>query len=191
MDDSTCSDAAVLANHYEQGNAALARLLHDGAAQKLTAAMMELSLWKEDLDHGRPVSAAAVQSLLNTLQSISADLRTVSSALRPRALDLFGLTAFIESLAHTHRCDFAQPDQPVHTTDGVGVQMARIAAAMLPEATGPAGQVELAQRGGTVQLRISGSKTLEIPAHVAARVRALAGTIQQDGTAVTFSLPVK
>jgi signal transduction histidine kinase len=185
-------DAALLADHYEQVNATLARSIHDGAAQKLTAALMELSLCKEDAAGGHAVSPELIQSLIETLQSLSADIRSVASTLRPRALDLFGLEAVIESLASSIGCRFTPAEHKVPPADRTGIHMARIAAALLadvPEGRGAA--VAITSSEGSLVLRVSGEAGLaiDVPSHVSARVRAFDGKIEQHAEGITVVLP--
>jgi signal transduction histidine kinase len=185
-------DAAILANHSEQENARLARLIHDGPAQKLTAAMIELSLWKSDLEDDRALSPDAIQGAVELLQSISAEMREVTNSLRPRSLDLFGLGAAIESIAKRHgNCRFHQATETFSISPERAIQFVRIVesiAAQIDRATSI--EMELAELNGEVVLRIDGAADIEIPFHTSARIAAFSGRIERGIGGITVRLPI-
>ncbi len=183
-------DAAILAAHYEEENARFARILHDGPAQKLTAAMIELSLWKSDLEEGRAPTSAAVQELAELLQSVSSDMRDVSSQLRPRALDLFGISAVIESMAAKRsRCRFQQPSETITMDCDAAIQLIRIAETILG-AIDSAAELEMhfEQDGLFALLHFRSGVVGEIPTEAAARTRAFGGTIERTAKTLTIRL---
>jgi signal transduction histidine kinase len=184
-------DAAILARHCERENARLARVLHDGPAQKLTAAMIELSLWKGDIEQGRAPAAADLQQLGELLQSISTEMRDVTSQLRPRALDLFGVGAALESIvAKRARSQFRQSNQSIAIDADQAIHLVRITEALFEVNRDAVGlQVDFEQAGAFVVLRISGVAALVVPAHALARARAFGGEIEQQGATLTLRFP--
>ncbi len=185
------SDAAIIAGYYEQQNAQYARVIHDGPAQKLTAAMIELSLWKSDIEEGNAPSAAAIQALSEVLQSVSSDVREVTSRMRPRALDLFGVGAVIESMASKRgHCRFRQTSKSISMDAEIAIQLIRIAKALLaPLDVATELELELAQTDAGVTLCLSGSARFEISPLAAARARAFGGCIERQPRSLTVRLP--
>jgi signal transduction histidine kinase len=185
------TDAALLAMHYEQEGARLARLIHDGPAQQLTAAMIELSLWKSDIEGGRAISPDALQGLAEVLQSVSTDMRNVTNSLRPRVLDLFGLGAAIESIAKRHgNCQFHQLTETFSIKTDLAIQFVRVAESIM------AGidrthrlEMELAQPGQEIVLQIHGAQ-LDVPDHATARLGAFNGRIVRTPRGIAIHLPL-
>lgn len=95
LDRQRLADELVRAHEAERGR--LATELHDGAGQTLTAAMIQLDLAARDVpEAARAPFGAARRQIEQTLE----DLRRLSHALRPAALDRLGLTeALLEMCA--------------------------------------------------------------------------------------------
>jgi PAS domain S-box-containing protein len=94
------SDATLLLSTVESEKNEVARTIHDDLGQKLTAMSLELSLWKVELDQGQSKSVNAIREKITVLTDLVSGViqatRGVTSSLRPRVLDEFGLTAAIE-----------------------------------------------------------------------------------------------
>jgi PAS domain S-box-containing protein len=92
--------AAALTLSEQQERRQLARELHDSAGQLLTALQIYIRLIQqeipEELDGLREKMAEAVKMIQETQQEV----RAVSHAMRPAALDQLGLRAALEELCH-------------------------------------------------------------------------------------------
>ncbi len=73
--------------------------LHDGVAQQLAAAMIQLQLMQPHQGGASAATETTYQELLDTLRKASAELRLVMSRLRTPVLDNFGLAEAIEDVA--------------------------------------------------------------------------------------------
>lgn len=90
------ADALVRAHEEERGR--LARELHDGAGQTLTAAAIQLDLAERRSNaEARPAIAAARKQVEQTLE----ELRRLAHALRPAALDGLGLGEALAEMARS------------------------------------------------------------------------------------------
>ncbi|MSU62368.1 MAG: sensor histidine kinase [Pedosphaera sp.] len=109
----------------------LARQLHDDFAQKLTALSIEMTLLDHTLGAGDPVetSAEAVRQRLKNMSSVVASLikstRKLTTELRPKVLEEFGLVAGLQWQAQefTNRtgikCEF------ISESDDLGIDLQR------------------------------------------------------------------
>lgn len=93
-------DAARLLNLAEGDKKHIARAIHDTLGQSLTAFSLELAVWKTELDSGQSMSVSAVREkiagLTDALAGAVTFTRALSSKLRPRVLEEFGLSAALE-----------------------------------------------------------------------------------------------
>lgn len=93
-------NAAALLARAEGEKTRVARAIHDDLGQKLTAISLELSLWKGELDHDQSKSVNAIREKLAVLgdlvNGMIGSTRSITSTLRPRVLEEFGLTAALE-----------------------------------------------------------------------------------------------
>lgn len=195
--------AALLVSHSETERARIARIVHDGLAQKLTVAGMELSLWKSELQPGRTVRAEDVESkiaALNQLISESiASAREVSAALYPRILESFGIGAAVETIVgraakrSKATARFSQDDEKLTIDPSLGIHLVRATESILAEATLPEGAVldaKLLTAGTTLYLRLTAKgATFTVPAEPRARIEAFGGSIQAGQGSLTISLP--
>jgi PAS domain S-box-containing protein len=94
------ADAVRLLAHAEGEKNQVARSIHDNLGQKLTAMSLELSLWKTELDGGHSKSVNAIREKIAVLSDLVSGLihatRQVTTTLRPRVLEEFGLSAALE-----------------------------------------------------------------------------------------------
>ncbi len=94
------ADAARLLARAEGERNEVARAIHDDLGQKLTAVSLELALWRAELDQGQGTSVNAIREKMTVLgdlvNSTIAFTRSVTSNLRPRVLEEFGLAAALE-----------------------------------------------------------------------------------------------
>jgi PAS domain S-box-containing protein len=72
--------------------------LHDGVAQQLTAAVLQLQVLEQQLGQPAAVATAACEAALVAVRRASAELRGVMSRLRTPVLDKFGLVDAIEDM---------------------------------------------------------------------------------------------
>lgn len=79
----------------------LARELHDGLGQNLTALKHQLALLAETLGPDRPELRAQIEAGIGLCAQSLADTRQLSRLLRPQVLDDLGLAAALQWLART------------------------------------------------------------------------------------------
>lgn len=89
------ADSVLQARELERRH--VARELHDGLGQRLSALKMELGSLDEDMDPA--ARSARISAMLDTLDQALASVRRIASELRPLMLDDLGLTAAIDWLA--------------------------------------------------------------------------------------------
>jgi signal transduction histidine kinase len=196
-------EAALLVSNCERERARLARLIHDDVAQKLTVANMELSLWRDELSHGAPLTMAAadrkISAVLELIGQVTAGVREISGALRPRMLDSFGLAAAVESLVKKRaaalgcQCEFRdQSDGRIEVPD-VAVQFMRLAESLLnavEQVRDSTLRAELKKTGAMTELRLN--QTLKaMPEEAVARAAIFGGSIEQADGALIARLPLQ
>ncbi len=84
--------------------------LHDGAAQQLMAAMLQLQAVQRSAPGQPEAAATGYREVMDTLRQASAELRMVMSRLRTPVLDKFGLPEAIEDIAAQLREQRGAPD---------------------------------------------------------------------------------
>jgi signal transduction histidine kinase len=197
------SDAALLASACEHEKAQLARFIHDGLAQQLTVASLELSLWQHDVETGSALTfdsaRAKISNLAALVSSMVATARSISGGLRPRSLDSFGFAAAVEGLVSKlgarlgGGCRFEQVGHDVTLSPERGIHFYRILDTVLATIqTPPAEGVVLELQNGrdTVEARIIANPLPQIPLEAAARLRAFQGRASIENGALHFEFPV-
>jgi PAS domain S-box-containing protein len=170
----------------------VARAIHDDLGQKLTALTLELSLWKAELDIGQSKSVNAIREKIAVLTELAngmiAFTRNVTSTLRPRVLEEFGLVAALEW--HVEKvqkqtgmaCAFSAAPARLETEGFLASQIFKVAEEV----------IQLRVRAGCKSLHLrllaqdeivalvfeDSSKERQITPEVAARVRLLGGEIE-------------
>lgn len=170
----------------------VARAIHDDLGQKLTALTLELSLWKAELDLGQSKSMNAIREKIAVLTEFAngmiAFTRKVTSTLRPRVLEEFGLVAALEW--HVEKvqkqtgmaCTFSASPERLEADAFLASQIFKVAEEVI--------QLRVRAACKSVHLRLlaqdevvalvfeDSSKERQITAEVAARVRLLGGEIE-------------
>ena len=95
--------AAQVINAQDAERARVARELHDGTAQTLAAAMLQLSAVARNATS--PDEADALAELRSLVASALEEVRTISHTIHPRVLDDLGLVSALEWLARQTRQD--------------------------------------------------------------------------------------
>ncbi len=191
-------DASWLLARSESERAEAARILHDDIGQKLTVASIELSLWRDEIAASRRLSADAVRQHLRVLSELVGSMvggaRTLSGSLRPRAIEVFGVVAAVESRMEKFRqrtgiaCQLQVPDA-LDLDSLVAIQFFRVFEALIDACGADADCTRLEvtitpQRSG-VELSVRTDAACVVPDEVAARSRVFGWRIQCDDGAVT------
>lgn len=134
-------DAARLLALAEGEKNQVARIIHDDLGQKLTAMSLELSLWKTELDGGHSKSVNAIREKIavlgNLVNNVINSARQVTTTLRPRVLEEFGLAAALEwHLEKVQKqtgmsCSFSADREKLDVEPFVAAQIFRIAEEVL------------------------------------------------------------
>ncbi len=201
------SDAAKLLARAEGERTSVARAIHDDLGQKLTAMSLELSLWKTELGQGRSKSVNAIREKLSTfgvlLNGMIGATRHITSTLRPRILEEFGLTAALEwHLEKVQKqsgasCTFTAEHEKIEVDAFVGAQIFRIAEEVIAsriEAGAKNLHVRLLAQDDAVALTFEDAvKQRRIAPETAARVRLLGGEIEINTVEgmIVVALPVR
>jgi PAS domain S-box-containing protein len=170
----------------------VARAIHDDLGQKLTALTLELSLWKAELDLGQSKSVNAIREKIAVLTELAngtiAFTRKMTSTLRPRVLEEFGLVAALEW--HVEKvqkqtgmaCTFSAAPPRVDTEAFLAAQIFKVAEEVI--------QLRLRAGCKSLHLRLlsqdaivalvfeDSSRDRQMTPEVAARVRLLGGEIE-------------
>jgi len=171
------ADALVRAHEAERGR--LARELHDGAGQTLTAVAIQLDLAEQSaLPEARPPLALARQQLERTLE----ELRRLSHALRPAALDDLGLADALAEMGHalqTHAFEVR-----VETPEGLPAVAGEVATCLFRIAQSALTNVVRHARATRAVVRL---QLLANPARPQAQ--ALQLEVEDDGTGIADADP--
>ena len=109
--------AARALNAQEDERRRIARELHDGIAQTLTALRVRLRVARALPDDAR---AAALEGISADIGAATEEIRRIAQGLRPPALDLLGLSPAIESYARSiAETAGLEIDTDIAATDGV------------------------------------------------------------------------
>ena len=201
------TDAAKLLARAEGERTSVARAIHDDLGQKLTAMSLELSLWKTELGQGRSKSVNAIREKLATfgdlLNGMIGATRHITSTLRPRILEEFGLTAALEwHLEKVQKqsgtsCSFTAEHEKIEVDAFVGAQIFRIAEEVIAsriEAGAKNLHVRLLAQDDAVALTFEDAvKQRRIAPDTAARIRLLGGEIEinQGEGMIVVALPTQ
>ena len=196
----------LLARAEEEKNQ-VARVIHDDLGQKLTAMSLELSLWKTELDSGHSKSVNAIREkisvLANFVNGLIHSTRQVSSALRPRVLEEFGLAAALEwHLEKVQKktgmaCSFSVDCERLNVDAFVALQAFKVAEEL----------IELRARAGSRSLHVralaeddavalvfeDSGKHRQVTPEISARVRLLGGQIEISNAerSIIVALPAR
>ncbi len=96
--------AVLQSNEFERGR--LARFLHDGVGQNLSAAGLKLDLLRMDLEPSSPQACAALAEVQHILEAVMEDVRDFSYELNPAMVERTGLHAALDRLAGRMRARF-------------------------------------------------------------------------------------
>jgi two-component system NarL family sensor kinase len=88
-----------LVSSQEQERARVSRELHDGISQLLVSTKYQFELAEHELAAGAPGAVPALRKGLTGLAEALGEVRRISHALRPSALDMLGLSAALAQLA--------------------------------------------------------------------------------------------
>lgn len=213
-------DAALVRSMLEDERARIARAIHDGLAQKLTALAFEIAL----LDGGLNDSVEAAQALrlkIENLRELVGDLiksvRKIESELHPKVLDEFGLTAALEWQSRSFQresgiqCTFTAAPEDIVLDLKCSTEIFRLFQEILSNVSrhSAASRVDvcLAKREGWLRLtvqhqgcvitekQIAGTESAALPG-VRERVALMGGQlhvkgIPGTGTTVTLEVPIK
>lgn len=195
-------DAALLASTCEQEKAELARFIHDGLAQQLTVASLELSLWQHDVDTGGAISLEVARGKINNLtaliSSMVATARSISGGLRPRSLDSFGFSAAVEGLVSRlgtrlgGGCRFEQKCDDVTLSAERAIHLYRVLEILfagIQKAPAEGLVLRLQQAHGAVEARIISNPLPQMPREAAARLRAFHGHACSENGALVITFP--
>lgn len=201
------ADAAQLLARAEGEKNQVARDIHDDLGQRLTAASLELSLWKTELDVGQSKSVNAIREKIAVLTELVNGMigftRKVSATLRPRVLEEFGLTAALEwHLEKVQKqtgvaCSFTTEREKIEVDPFVAAQVFRIAEEV----------VQLRVRGGCKGLHVrlltqddalalvfeDSGKERRLTPEICARVRLLGGEVDlsNEEKSIVIALPLR
>jgi signal transduction histidine kinase len=175
--------------------------------QKLTAISLELSLWKTELAQGRSKSVNAIREKLavfgDLVNGMIGATRHITSTLRPRVLEEFGLTAALEwHLEKVQKqsgvaCSFTAEREKLDVDPFVAAQIFRIAedvVAARVEAGCKNLHVRLLAQDDAVALTFEDAiKERRLSADACARVRLLGGEIEINNAEgmIVVALPVR
>lgn len=197
-------DASLLASKCEQEKAQLARFIHDGLAQQLTVASLELSLWQHEIESSGAVSLEIARAKINNLSalvsSMVATARSISGGLRPRSLDSFGLSAAVEGLVSRAGARlgggfrFEQQSDAIQLPTDRSIQLYRILESVLAgidKAPAEGLSVQLQQVDGGVEAHIIANPLPQIPHEAAARLRVFRGYFTAANGVMAIVLPAE
>lgn len=89
-----------LSNHLqsirEEEKTRIARAVHDELGQTLTALKLEIQCLQDELDPGNPEHRQASETMIKLIDQTIAAVQRISTELRPRLLDVFGLPEAIK-----------------------------------------------------------------------------------------------
>jgi PAS domain S-box-containing protein len=199
------ADAARLLARAEGEKNQVARAIHDNLGQKLTALNLELALWKTELDAGQSKSVNAIREKIAVLGELLTGVihstRQVTSILRPRVLEEFGLAAALEwHLEKVQKqtgvtCSFCAVPQKLEVDSFIAAQLFRIAEEVV-EARVIAGAKSLHVRAfaeaNAVALAFEdGGRDRRLTPDILARVRLLGGecSISPEEKTILIGLP--
>lgn len=186
------ADAAKLLARAEGERTSVARVIHDDLGQKLTAMSLELALWKTELGQGRSKSVNAIREKLavfgDLLNGTIGATRQITSTLRPRVLEEFGLTAALEWHMEKMQkqsgaaCSFSAEHEKLAVDPFVAAQIFRIAEEVIASRLDAGAKnlhVRLLAQDDAVALTFEDAvKQRRVAAETAARVRLLGGEIE-------------
>ena len=201
------NDAIRLLARAEAEKNAVARVIHDDLGQKLTAMSLELSLWKNELDSGQSKSVNAIREKIavlgNFLNGLIQSTRQVTTTLRPRVLEEFGLAAALEwHLEKVQKrtgmaCSFSADSGRLRVDAFVAAQAFKVAEQI----------VELRTRAGCKSLHVrllaqnhvlalvfeDSGRERQVTPEIAARVRLMAGEIEisNEERSIVVALPAQ
>lgn len=201
------SDAAKLIARAEGERNQIARAIHDELGQRLTAFGLELSLWKAELDQGQSKSVNAIREKMAVLGGLVNGMigatRQMTTTLRPRVLEEFGLAAALEwHLEKVQKrtgvaCSFTAEREKLDVDPFVAAQTFRIAEEVIASRT-QAGckslHVRLLVQDDAVALVFEDSgNERRLSSETQARVRLLGGEIELNNTErmIVVALPLK
>jgi len=201
------TDAAKLLARAESERTGVARAIHDDLGQKLTALSLELSLWKTELGQGRSKSVNAIREKLATfgdlLNGMIGATRQITSTLRPRVLEEFGLAAALEwHLEKVQKqsgasCTFTAEREKIEVDAFVAAQIFRIAEEIITariEAGAKNLHVRLLAQDDAVALTFEDAvKQRRLATDTVARVRLLGGEIEINAAEgmIVVALPIR
>ena len=201
------ADAARLLAMAEVEKNQVARIIHDNLGQKLTAMSLEMSLWKTELDSGQSKSVNAIREkiavLSDLVNGVMLAARQVTTTLRPRVLEEFGLAAALEwHLEKAQKqtgmvCNFSVDRERIEVEPFVASQIFRIAEGVI-ELRAQAGCKSLHVRAFTQEDAIAlvfedSGKDRQLTPEVSARIRLLGGEIEisNEDRSIVIALPTK
>jgi PAS domain S-box-containing protein len=200
------ADAARLLARAEGERIKVARAIHDDLGQKLTAMSLEVSLWKTELGQGKSKSVNAIREKLavlgDLLNGTISSTRQITSTLRPRVLEEFGLTAALEwHLEKVQKlsgvaCGFSAEREKLDVDAFVAAQIFRIAEEVIAariEAGCKNLHVRLLAQDDAVALTFEDAiKARRLNPETCARVRLLGGEIEINNAEgmIVVALPV-
>lgn len=201
------ADAARLLARAEGEKNQVARDIHDDLGQRLTAASLELALWKTELDAGHSKSVNAIREKIAVFTELVNGMigftRKVSATLRPRVLEEFGLTAALEwHLEKVQKqsgvaCSFTAEPGKMDVDPFVAAQVFRVAEEVIQLRVhrGCKGlHVRLLTQDDALALVFEDSgKERRLTPEICARVRLLGGEVDlsNDEKSIVIALPLK
>jgi len=201
------SDAARLLAAAEGEKNQVARSIHDNLGQKLTAMSLEMSLWKTELDGGHSKSVNAIREkiavLSDLLNGVMLAARQLTTTLRPRVLEEFGLAAALEwHLEKVQKqtgmaCSFSADREKLEVEPFVAAQIFRIAEEVVDlraRAACKALHVRAITQDDAIALVFEDSgKDRQLTPDVSARVRLLGGEmeISNEEGSIVIALPTR
>jgi len=190
---------------YEHERASIAREIHDDLAQKLTVAGMELSLWHSDVHDStgslnREAVLQKISELGELLNSAVDAARAVTTSLRSRTLESFGIAAAIEGVVARFRartgivCDYRQ-GRAIDMHADVAVQVLRVIEAFLSQChssscTSVVISTSAVRNGLQVRMLLAGGVQI-VPGQAAALVRVFGGKLGIASNRVTMWFPTQ
>jgi PAS domain S-box-containing protein len=197
-------EAALLLGRLEAERTQVARTIHDDLGQKLTAISIELSLWKADVDKGESRSVHAIREKISILSELANGMigatRSLTTSLRPRILEEFGVVAAIEWLLEKFQrrtgiaTHFSAKPEKLELDSFTSLQLFRVMDDLTRSMDESASklQIRIEKRAGMAVLRMQGDGGGTKPApEVSARVRIAGGEIECERGAIVISLPLK